>query len=294
MEKINGKFNFSQDELNKIKDMYIEEHTSCVKIANHFNCAETVINRVLKGMNIEKRHTSARYSFNEHIFDIIDSKEKAYWIGFIWCDGYNCKRARRNKTTYEVKISLAEQDIEHLNKLKIFLNSNHNIKRYKFNSFDKDHTEIRLLLSNTYLGSVLESKYGMIAHRENADKLISNIPMEYMKDFIRGVIDAEGSIVMSYTHDKSRPLASYKSAVNLSTYKSLIGYIQDYLYENSLITNKSKLYKRHQDRDEFCVQVKYCGNNNVVKLLDWLYDGATIYLDRKYNKYIEIKNILNK
>lgn len=46
MEKINGKFNFSEEELNKIKDMYIEEHISCVKIANYFNCAETVINRV--------------------------------------------------------------------------------------------------------------------------------------------------------------------------------------------------------------------------------------------------------
>lgn len=294
MEKINGKFNFSDEELNKIKYMYNTEHIGCKKIASCFSCAESVIDRALKDMSIEKRHTSARYSFNEHIFDVIDSPEKAYWIAFIWCDGYNGKRIRGNKATYEVKLSLSEQDSEHLAKLKLFLKSNHDIKYYKFNGFNKGQVEARLLLSNTYLGSVLENKYGMVAHRENSNKLMSNIPLEYMKDFIRGVIDAEGSIIMSYTHDKSRPLASYKSAVSISTYKTLLVYIQDFLYENNLITNKSKLYRRHQDRDEFCVQVKYCGNNNVVKLLDWLYDGATIYLDRKYNKYLNIKEILNK
>lgn len=292
MEKINGKFNFSDEELNKIKYMYTTQHISCKNIASWFSCAESVIDRALKCMKIEKRHTSAKYSFNEHIFDVIDSPEKAYWIAFIWCDGYNGKRVRKDKTTYEVKLSLSEQDSEHLVKLKLFLNSNHDIKYYKFNGFNKGKTEARLLLSNTYLGNVLENKYGMVAHREDSNKLISNIPLEYMKDFIRGVIDAEGSIIMSYTHDRS--FASYKSAISISTYKTLLIYIQDFLYNNNLITNKSKLYKRHKDRDEFCVQVKYCGNNNVSKLLNWLYDGATICLDRKYNKYINIKEILDK
>lgn len=26
--------------------------------------------------------------FNEHFFDVINNEKKAYWLGFIWCDGY--------------------------------------------------------------------------------------------------------------------------------------------------------------------------------------------------------------
>lgn len=38
-----------------------------------------------------------RYTFDKNIFDKIDTKEKAYWMGFIWCDGYNLKRIRSKK-----------------------------------------------------------------------------------------------------------------------------------------------------------------------------------------------------
>jgi hypothetical protein len=35
------------------------------------------------------------------------------------------------------------------------------------------------------------------------------------------------------------------------------------------------------------------GNKQVLKFLNWLYDGATIYLQRKYNKYCELYSINN-
>lgn len=37
------------------------------------------------------------------------------------------------------------------------------------------------------------------------------------------------------------------------------------------------------------------GNNIIEKILDWLYEGATIYLERKYQKYLLLKEeISNK
>ena len=55
---------------------------------------------------------------NINKFDVIDTEEKAYWIGFIWCDGYNSKRYRGKNSTpnYEFKLSLMEDDIGHLEK----------------------------------------------------------------------------------------------------------------------------------------------------------------------------------
>ena len=51
------------------------------------------------------------YSFNNNFFDTIDTEEKAYWIGFIWCDGYVAKRIRNGRLAeYQIKISLSVFD----------------------------------------------------------------------------------------------------------------------------------------------------------------------------------------
>ena len=36
-----------------------------------------------------------RYTADFHYFDNIDTPEKAYWLGFIWADGYIAKRNRQ-------------------------------------------------------------------------------------------------------------------------------------------------------------------------------------------------------
>ena len=39
------------------------------------------------------------------------------------------------------------------------------------------------------------------------------------------------------------------------------------------------------------VILKTGGNNQIIKFFEWLYKDATIYLERKYNKFLEIKEI---
>jgi len=45
---------------------------------------------------------------------------------------------------------------------------------------------------------------------------------------------------------------------------------------------------RYPDRDNNNIQCCVCGNRIVRNILDWLYEDATIYMDRKYNKYLEL------
>lgn len=37
----------------------------------------------------------------------------------------------------------------------------------------------------------------------------------------------------------------------------------------------------------------WSGNRKVEKILDWMYKDSTIYLDRKYKKYLQLK-LLNQ
>lgn len=282
---------FTEEEENEIKRMYLEDFLSPNKIGKHFNCCETVIKRILLKNGVDLRNTSQTIKFNKNAFDIIDTEEKAYWIGFIWCDGYNCKRIRKSgNPTYEVKISLSEKDINHLNKLNNFLESSQTIKIYsncRGYSKNTDCNEARLLFSNTYLGKKLEEEYGMIPNRKDCYKVVSKVPNNLMKHFIRGVFDAEGSFSICNIGNHVKFHAS------ITTYESLIDFIQSYLYNNGIIKSINKKYKRHDNRDGECVGVSYCGNNNIMNLLNWMYKDSNIYLDRKYDKYLQAEKLMN-
>ena len=65
------------------------------------------------------------YSFNEHYFDIIDSADKAYLLGFICTDGCLYKREGHQG---QLSISLKDQDEEILQHFKESLSSNHPIR----------------------------------------------------------------------------------------------------------------------------------------------------------------------
>lgn len=59
--------------------------------------------------------TCKKYSLNEHVFDVIDNQEKAYWLGFLMADGYN------HQTKSCVALRLKAEDREILEKFKLFL-----------------------------------------------------------------------------------------------------------------------------------------------------------------------------
>ena len=61
-----------------------------------------------------------KYSIDESFFDSIDTEEKAYFVGFLFADGYN------NTERHSVNLSLAEKDREILEQLSACLKTNVN------------------------------------------------------------------------------------------------------------------------------------------------------------------------
>ena len=49
--------------------------------------------------------------------------------------------------------------------------------------------------------------------------------------------------------------------------------------------SKTKFYKRHKESSNNIVEIRYCGKNNLKKIMNWFYSDATIYLERKYEKF---------
>lgn len=84
------KIKFSQEQIEDILDKY-QNNWSQQKIADFYQVSRTVIKRILetqyKGLVI--RNKTSKYHYQQDIFEIIDTAEKAYWLGFLAADGCN-------------------------------------------------------------------------------------------------------------------------------------------------------------------------------------------------------------
>lgn len=271
-----------------LKKLYFDENKTQKEIKNIFNIGEKLLNRWFKEAGIEKRIGNGKYYFNKKYFDEINTEDKAYWIGFIWGDGYAMKRRRQVSPVYEFKLDLVDKD--QVIKFKQALDSNHPIKTYYQKRWGKNAVVYRLYIANNYFVKNLFDNYGLIPNRFDASKLLSRIPPRLYNHFIRGILDAEGSISDYYIKDPRWGSLNRKMTVRFYTYEELLTFIQDTFYKNKLIKNISQTRKRHKDRDGYCQELSYSGTQQVPKILNYLYQDAHIYLDRKYEKYLKIIN----
>ena len=228
------------------------------------------------------------YTFNKNYFDIIDSIDKAYWLGFIWCDGYVSYRNRNGSKSYDFKLSLSSEDIMHLNLFQFYLKSNHVIREYEIkNAFETKNREARLLICNKYFGEILYKNYGLIPNRHNASNVINKIPYEFRYHFIRGILDADGSIIKRNIIYKKTEASEYSIA--FSTYEELLIYINNIMLQDSLTDTRYKLSKRHEGEDGYCKTLRITGNILIHNILTKIYsDSENLRLERKYSKYIDL------
>src|ERR1700686_1372684 len=106
---------------NEIIKLY-NEGASLRYLAKKFNIDNNSIkNRLIKhGIQLRTLSEANRiYSFDENIFEKIDSHEKAYWLGFLASDGSIYNNA--------IKIGLSFKDFAHLEKFRYFLKADHPI-----------------------------------------------------------------------------------------------------------------------------------------------------------------------
>jgi hypothetical protein len=91
---------------------------STTVIGEKFGLGYMTICKLLDSMGIKRRKNGMRrYELNENYFDVIDSHDKAYILGFLFADGCN------NPKKYTISISLQEEDKDILEKMRILIGS---------------------------------------------------------------------------------------------------------------------------------------------------------------------------
>lgn len=197
------------------------------------------------------------YKYNKKYFEVIDTEEKAYWLGFIAADG------NVRKDFLKMRIELNIKDKNHLEKFKKSLDANVPIKEYIRPNNHSCYLDInckQLCLNLNELGITPNKSLTLEVRWEK-------IPEKLIKYFIRGYFDGDGSLNL------------YESRGYDEWELSFIGSEKTLNYFIDFFGIRKNLYS--------------CGNNfrycykskkDIKKVLETFYNDDKIYLDRKYDK----------
>ena len=248
-------------------DEYLANETLNIKdICKKYNISHTTFPKYLKeylGIKIEKR---VKHTFDFNYFDSIDTEEKAYWLGFIWADGYISSSP------------LKLEDKNHLKKLQKELNTERPILT--------NNNRCRLLVNSKHFWETLNN-YGCIPKKSLVLKfpdisIFNNTNL--IRHFIRGYFDGDGCI--SYYKVNN---TICKPTCSLIGTKEFLNSIKELLNDQQIIVNNIiHKDKRHITSNTYIFSITNIETN--IKFLNFLYNNSNVYLDRKYNRYQFLKN----
>jgi hypothetical protein len=230
-------------------------------IARAEGVAHPALWRRLKQSGIPMRslaESKRKYTCNHHFFDVIDTEEKAYWLGFIMADGCVSGNA--------LIVSLAEKDTEHLHRMASALEATHPVKDKIKSSGYGDFLNCRLHLTSSELVAGLADK-GVHPRKSNTCEWPKGVPADLEHHFVRGYVDGDGSFFTTRDSLGFSAIGSISFIASLQTTlmrECGLGLTRLYQKPNSPVTS-----------------VRYGGNRQVSRIGAYLYKDATIYLERK-------------
>ena len=214
-------------------------------------------------------HKNYYNNINHNYFKVINDEHKAYWLGFLYADGYN------NEKFYQVEITLKDEDKYILEELKKDCESIYDIKYKEVNLNGKVFPCNRLTLYSKEISQDLK-KLGCMQKKSLIIKFPTEeqVPDNLIHHFMRGYFDGNGCIssnnfMLNSTKDF---LDEYIKRLRNNTDISKAGYFS--------VDGQGHRWSHASKRD-------------LQKIFNFLYKDATIYLHRKYNKFVKNNNSLN-
>lgn len=252
----------------EVVKLYNEGH-SLRYIANKFNVSRAPVERILKNANVSFRKSGGKpiYNINQDFFSVIDNEDKAYVLGFLYADGYVVNTKRK----HEIKLFLTEKDKEILERIKQVL------------CFDKP-IYYKPPSKSSYS---TKGQYGLhIVNKKMVHDLLSvgwenrdsfpNIPQDLQHHFIRGLFDGDGCI--SFSNKNNR----FDCEFYIMGTPQILEDIKEILEKEDIVMSDAKHVKGG------IYKIRISGRNNIKKVYSYLYRDATIYLKRKYNKFLAV------
>lgn len=254
-----------------IKDKYIigmemyKRGKSTIQISKELGFDRYRFSQYMKRQGVYVSERPHKLLFSNNVFENIDTEEKAYWLGFLYADG--CMRYDRKM----IELGLSIKDEGHLYKFRSFLNSKHKVS-YKNNKLGKSCrisiSDIKLYDDLIKQGCKPRKSLTLTFPTEN------QVPKYLHKHFIRGYFDGDGSIT----------LTENTVGINILGTREFLEGIKLYV---DILKNKTLYPLKYNKLDKNTYRIQFEGINDIRLFLEYIYKDSNIYLDRKFNKYLE-------
>ena len=284
------KINFTEKQIKDIVDQHLK-NISLDTIAKQYGCSQPVIGNVVK--NLGYTPNCRRSNLNENFFDIIDTEEKAYWLGYLAADG--TIRVREKEISKDGKqlsrgnsihLKLSTTDEDHLKKLRDVICPNSELKyatsvvMTKKGNISTSYNVILNLYGNYIVSQIIDKGVGP---RKTFTLSKPNIDPKFYRHFIRGFFDGDGCCYVKKTTGKRKEhLLSVRYSFACAS-KDFRDFVSDVLRENGI---ESKSYGNLN-------LIVIGGVDNNKRFFEYLYNDSTIYLNRKYEKSMIFVNHIN-
>lgn len=209
-----------------------------------------------------RKPNNAKHSINEEYFQSISSEDAAYWLGYISSDG-------NISLNNGYKFSVGSIDRDQIENLKTTLEYTGSLATRRLNNKDFYvlNTSNKNFVNNLINKGVVPKKTFKLAYPWFINKHL-------IRHYLRGYLDGDGSI--SYN-----PVSKMLQCGFVGTY-GLMKNVAEFLYEEGIIKS-SGIYKSENIFRFARSQIQ------AEKFLEYLYTGASVYMECKYNKFLEYK-----
>lgn len=254
---------WDEDEIEFLKNNY--ESKSYDEMSKYLNRTEKSIK--IKAHKLGLKKSGIYYSHNK--FKEILTEEDAYWLGFLYADGYVVE-----STHSYFGIELQGSDDNHLRKFNKFMNGNAAIyyRDRKSPHSENCFTVCSIMFSGKDLVENLKNK-GCVPNKSFIIEFPEFIEGDLMRHFIRGYFDGNGSLGK---YNKGRYL---RATISCASY-NFVASFKKYLEKLEI---SSSIYK-----DKNCYKLYIVGKDCPKNFLKYIYNDSNIYMDRKYKQYLNL------
>lgn len=218
-----------------------------------------------------------KYSADFDYFEKIDSQNKAQILGFVSADGCITQSKSGQKV---FKVDLSPQDTEYLEWIKkelrytgplTFKTNKQNGKEYICLAI----TSPKIFSDLTNLGVTVRKTLVL------APPARTWITDNFCTAYVRGYFEGDGCIFIGGPNNAEAQLS-------IAGTKSVLSMIRDYAIRKLSITcSVSKI------KGKRCYSFVVNGNRQILKFMNFIYNGSEFQMRRKYEKYLHLKSLFN-
>lgn len=237
--------------------------TRDIEALPNVNLKRSTISYWIKKWNLNQYMKYSKPVYNDSFFSIIDTKEKAYILGYTLADGYI------NNSTIEYGCEIADKEILEFISLQIGAKVQEDLI---WNPKQRRFPRARITIGNKKLvQDINKLSAGM---KEN--KTFPRIKKELEHYMLLGFFDGDGCLTWGYRKDRNR----IWQKVNFTGSYKLLFAIQKHITKLGIVS------ALRPKSNENCFVLELSSRKDVLQILSYMYGKEDlIVLHRKYNKY---------